>query len=98
MKTETTKVVFRKFRNGEVIALFPELVGDMNPAHCAAYMHVGQHSAAFAAAITSDAKLATKAEYAGLYRELEQIGYSLDVVKKMTYRMQSIRETLIKGQ
>ena len=42
-----TKVIFRKLKDGDIIALFPELPGDMNPYHtCESYMHVGQHGAA----------------------------------------------------
>ena len=36
-----TKVVFRKFKDGEVIAVFPEV--SWNYVHLMSYQHVGQH-------------------------------------------------------
>lgn len=40
-----TKVIFRKFRDGSVIALFPNIPWDNN-GNIASYMHVGQHGGA----------------------------------------------------
>ena len=40
---EKTKVIFRKFIGGDVIALFPELPGDNSVLNCLNYMHNGQH-------------------------------------------------------
>lgn len=80
-----TAVVFRKFKDtGDIIALFPYSyfyilgIGDT----CESYMHVGQHSDAnysFVLAITKPAK---ESEYNALLRELESIGYNLQVIKK----------------
>ena len=42
----TTKVMFRKFKDGEVIAIFPnELYDWINKDLVWSYMHIGQHSA-----------------------------------------------------
>ena len=39
-------VVFRRWQNGDVIALFPELPADLYGEYCDAYEHVGQHGGA----------------------------------------------------
>ena len=78
-----TKVIFRKFPAGDVIALFPELPGDYNPATCLSFQHVGQHGAA-SVHLTRDTVLATKAESAELASELRRIGYKLREVKRFT--------------
>jgi len=81
MKKDTikTKVIFRKFSDGQIIALFPEmpegyLIGS--------YMHVGQHSPA-SKGIVQTTKLASPEEYEDLFNELESIGYDLQIVKKI---------------
>ena len=77
------KVIFRKFKNGEIIALFPEIAGNMDPSTMMSYQHVGQHGAADCIGST---KLATPDEYSDLAKELETIGYVLKVCKKATYK------------
>ena len=78
------KVVFRKFKDGQVIALFPELPWD-EMGNIVSYMHIGQHGAA-SRAIVLDTKLAKPKEYAGLLEELRSIGYKLDIRKKLTMK------------
>ena len=82
----TTKVVFRKFRDGQIIALFPELKerGGM----VESYMHHGQHAAADPL-IVHDTKPATTDEYRPLAEELAAIGYCLDIRRNMSayYRL-----------
>jgi hypothetical protein len=86
----TTKVIFRKFRNGDVIALFPEVAGSSNPSTCQSYTHVGQHGAA-------DPHLtatypATAEEYAPLLAELKRIGYDdLEICKRVQASAYRIR-------
>lgn len=41
-----TSVIFRKFSNGDVIALFPYIPGNTDGWTCQSFMHVGQHGAA----------------------------------------------------
>lgn len=81
----TTKVIFRKFkREGDIIALFPELPGDRNPETCNSYMHIGQHGSA-SVALVADTRLAKPDEYADLLAELQRIGYAdLRIVKRFT--------------
>jgi hypothetical protein len=44
--TEKTTVIFRKFRQGDIIALFPMINADNKPGHFQSYQHIGQHGAA----------------------------------------------------
>ena len=76
-----TKVVFRTFKNGEVIALFP--YEQEQRGRCMSYMHVGQHSCADYNYCIGETRLATKDEYQPLYDELKSIGYDdLVIIKR----------------
>ena len=87
-----TKVIFKKFPEGDVIALFPELAGDNNPYRtCESYQHLGQHGAA--SVELSSLKAATPYQYASLKVELEQLGYDLWIVKKFSRKMLQERIT-----
>ena len=80
----TTKVIYRKFKEGDVIALFPELPGDTSPHTCLSYQHIGQHGAA-SADLSRSTTLAKPAEYAELDQELKSIGYDdLKVYSRFT--------------
>jgi hypothetical protein len=82
--THITQVVFRKFKDGEIIALMPHEVCD-HKGSVTSYMHIGQHGGADYNHIISTTKLATPTEALPLYQELESIGYNLVVVKKRNY-------------
>lgn len=83
--TNTTEVIFRKFKDGDVIAFFPYEIAD-SKGNVMSYMHVGQHGAADYQGLVNDTKLATEDEYKDLFNELENsVGYKLKVVKKMNY-------------
>jgi hypothetical protein len=72
-------VVFRRFPDGDVIALFPYLTAEcLNAWPCQSYMHVGQHGAADPRFVY-DTRPARPHEYAALQAELERIGYCLAV-------------------
>lgn len=92
-----TKVVFRKFKEGDIIAMFPRVPADINGYKCESYMHVGQHGAADPS-IISITTLAKPAEYESLLKELKSIGYKgIEIGKKITtedneYRMKSARK------
>ena len=80
-----TKVIFRKFSDGDVIALFPELPGDLNPYRtCESYMHIGQHGSA-SVDLVRNTKQAVYREYVSLMQKLESIGYNLQVVQRFTH-------------
>ena len=65
-------VVFRKFLDGEVIALFCDSAQYCNPGRVMSYLHVGQHGEA-ARNLGRNLRLASPDEYAPLLAELEAI-------------------------
>ena len=79
---DTTTVVFRKWPDGDILALFPNM--DETRGMCGSYMHIGQHGGADYSGCISATKPATKAEYADLESELSSIGYELQIKKRRT--------------
>ena len=73
-----TRVIFKKFSGGEVIAFL--LDNEVNPSRIDSYMHVGQHGEA-SEDLPASLKGCTPKEYAPLKKELESMGYFLKVVK-----------------
>jgi len=69
--------VFRKFPEGDVIALFPEQ--DQGRGLIGSYMTIGQHSDAAKSLIT-ELEPAYKEDYAKLAAELTRIGYVVEEV------------------
>jgi hypothetical protein len=92
LDVDYTAVVFKKFKDGDVIAFFPELPGDMSPGTCSSYQHVGQHGAA-SVDLLRDLRPATPAEYGPLKSELESApyGYRFKVYKRAQRRFDKIR-------
>lgn len=80
-----TDVIFRKYSNGNILALFPY---DINPFNyfVGSYMHMGQHSSADYLGCIKSTKPATREEYQNLFEELISIGYILNVIKKRMKR------------
>lgn len=74
-----TKVVFRKYKNGDILALFPNEIADPL-GNCLSYEHIGQHGAATYGYCIEMTKPAKPSEYQELYNELTRVvGYRLDV-------------------
>lgn len=80
--TFKTKVIFRKYPNGEILALFPYNIVT-NDGDCDSYMHLGQHGAANYRHCIATTKPAKETEYNELFTELENIGYNLQPVLKI---------------
>jgi hypothetical protein len=93
-QAEITPVIFRKFSDGDIIALFPAMVGDNSPRTCGSYMHIGQHGAADPGLVEST-RLAKPDEYAALQSELESIGYRLKVYRRFQSRWHAERKAQI---
>lgn len=83
-----SKVIFR-FWKKDIIAIFPEELGDSSPYTCSSYMHLGQHSACNPHHIIDHSRLATPKEYNDLKEELESIGYNLIIIKR--YRQDHLK-------
>lgn len=76
----------------EITAVFPTLpgtVGDNDSMMC--YAHIGQHSACSTGWYRENTRAANPEEYAPLARELESIGYVLDVRERMNSGMRAAR-------
>lgn len=71
-----TRVVFRKWKNGDIIALFPDEPWSRSSYMTTSYMHIGQHGAADYAGVIADTSLAQEDEYKDLLNELKTIGYT----------------------
>jgi hypothetical protein len=76
-----TVVIFRKFKDEQIIALFPYL--KENNGYCVSYMHIGQHSAANYSYIVKYTTLALAFDYEDLKHELSGLGYNLQIKKKI---------------
>ena len=86
--TEQTQVIFRKWPNGDVIALFPAIVGNSWDT-CLSYEHIGQHGSA--SVCIPNLRPAIEQEYRELKQELESIGYRLQVVRRFTSKHEQAR-------
>ncbi len=73
-------VVFRRWKGGGVIALFPGI--DVGNGICSSYEHVGQHSEADYKIVIARTRPAKPSEYQDLLNELGRIGYNLVVRKR----------------
>lgn len=81
MTEPKTVVVFRKYKdNGAILALFPFVDEGNYKVSC--YEHQGQHGLADYAHCIAITNPAGTDEYAKLQRELESIGYDLDIKTK----------------
>jgi len=82
--TNQTEVIFRKYRDGEIIALFPYMP-EMQRATCLSYMKIGQHGVADLHLISAT-KPVDSDEYQDLFIELENQGYKLKMIKRMSWK------------
>ena len=79
METKTIVVFLIEKKSNDVFAFFPKedyYHYSSNTKTC--YAHIGQHSAC-SMEYAKECKLATKNEYKDLQKELESIGYNLDI-------------------
>ena len=85
-----TKVIFRKFKGGDVIAMFPEIPGS-NGRECMSYMHTGQHGSADPALVYDDTVKPSPKETSALRDELRAVGYDIEVRYKFTQKDRAMR-------
>ena len=79
-------VIFRKYKNGDIIAVFPYEV-ETHHGYILCYEHVGQHGHGNYNVIVAKTTLATPEEYKCLLKELENLGYkNLKVQKKRNHK------------
>lgn len=87
-----TDVIFRRYKDGDIIALFPSEPGNTRLATCLSYQHIGQHGAADLRGTMEDTTPASEKQFASLKQELEDIGYSLRLVKRPNREHDKARE------
>lgn len=81
---EPTLTIFRKYKDGDVIALFPEM--SWGNGCCGSYMRVGQHGGADYQHVMGMTKKASPFLYENLKQELERMGYLLEIKQKWMRR------------
>lgn len=82
-----TKVIFRKEKeSGEIDAIFPEIVGNTDPYIMSCYSHIGQHATCSMCYVWYHTIKPTEEEIQPLKKELESIGYNLDIKFRMTQK------------
>ncbi len=80
-----TDVIFRiAKRNKTPFAFFPYVISDYK-GNITAYAHIGQHSGACWEYFPQNTVPAKEIDYMPLKRELESIGYNLNIIKKRNY-------------
>ncbi len=94
---DKTKVIFRKYKDGDVIAIFPEELGASSAFTCSSYQSTGQHGAADPMLVIETTKPASTEESQPLQKELESIGYELKVIKRNRYEFYQTRKLLLKS-
>lgn len=101
---EKLPVIFRRFpknRGGEVIAIFPTVLGTYDPSTFTTYVHVGQHGSGDQSTVnmTKLARPTEDHEAAALLKELRGIyapEYELVVIERVTKHHRAIREAELK--
>jgi hypothetical protein len=78
-------VVFRKWKNGSLIALFPELPADIHGRYCDAFEHVGQHGGADYFGVIQQTKPCSLDDATDLITELRTIGYELKPIRRTSH-------------
>ncbi len=84
IKVDKTRVIFRKFKDGDIIAFMPDLPANLGMVE--SYLHFGQHGEADYYGLLPITRLATPAEYFDLEKELEGIGYDLEIRQKLNWK------------
>ena len=83
-----TDIIFRKEKSGdfkgEISAMFPHEVCE-HSGNVTCYVHIGQHCSANYNHCIQKTVPAIKSEYMDLYRELSDIGYNINIVKRQNY-------------
>lgn len=81
---QITPVIFRKEKDGEILAVFPYLSYRNYTIDC--YAHLGQHQTCTWPYVQYRTKKANPEEYKHLYNELVSIGYQLRILHKPMHR------------
>ena len=92
-KDETeTPMIFRRFKDGDIIAIMPTLPGTGDPFTCLSYQHVGQHGSCNPSHVVRMTAVARAHEYAELKAELTRIGYKVRAIQRASWRHYNARK------
>jgi len=80
-----TETVFRKFPEGDILALFPYMIETLNY-DVGCYQHIGQHGTADYNHCIEMTKPAKPKEYSDLLKELESMGYNIKPIQRINGR------------
>lgn len=75
----------------EITAVFPTLPGTDDPDTMTCYAHIGQHSTCSVGWYREKTRPAKPEEYESLARELQSLGYRLDVRERLTSDLHAAR-------
>lgn len=89
-------VIFRKWQNDDLIALFPAIPSDIHGYFCEAYEHLGQHGGADYHGVIKATRPATVEQTVSLVKELMRIGYNLKVIKRTSQKVHQQRRAMAK--
>lgn len=92
-----TKVIFRKWNNGQIIALFPGEAADACEDHCSSFDKQCGHSAACCDSIILLSRPPSSDEYAELREALVRLGYSLKIARRTSASDRLARRAQIKN-
>ena len=84
---QVDEVVIRRFKEGDLIAIFPYQISDYR-GNVNSYQHIGQHSGADLS-IIHNTKPVKEADAQCLLKELKDIGYNVKVVQRVQYHKYS---------
>lgn len=93
-----TKVLFRKWPNGQIIALFPEIPAETNGIYSSSYELIGEHGAADAEGLISRTSPALAAEYAETAIVLTRREYDLTVITRIPRNAYQTRRLVLSEQ
>lgn len=84
-------VIFRRWPNGNIIALLPQLPGTNNAATCMSYERIGQHASCTPKSVVRGTKPAKSSDSKALFTELTLAGYRLTPAKRLTMAQTKMR-------
>ncbi len=84
--TEITEVIFRKEKDGDIMAILPYEPFNHVRNVVACYVHTGQHGGCHFDYALKETKPAKPNEYADLLAEMNGLGYNIKAIKRINYR------------
>lgn len=87
-----TKVLFRKYDGGKIVALFPRIASSSDSKYCHCYHDAGYHGAEIPEKVIGATVPANRKEFSKVQRELVKLGYKLRIAARMHPKDKDYRE------